>query len=72
MVRADYRLDSELLVANPPEEWLLACGADATDAIGGHASSIYYRWDGRRLIALDLPPHRAQGELVSTSKPPIT
>jgi hypothetical protein len=52
-VGASYRLDSELLIADPPERWLESCGADATDAVGGNASSIYYRWDGRRLVALD-------------------
>lgn len=52
-VGADYRLDSELLVVDPPEGWLESYGADATDAVGGNAASYYYRWDGRRLILLD-------------------
>jgi hypothetical protein len=55
-VGADYRLDSRLLVANPPERWLESYGADATDAVGGNASSTYYRWDGSRLVPLDSLP----------------
>lgn len=51
-----YRFDSELLIADPPESWLAAYGADATDAVGSNARSIYYRWDGRRLIPLDSLP----------------
>jgi hypothetical protein len=52
-VGAAYRLDSELLIANPPEHWLESYGADAVDAVGGSASSLYYRWDGRRPVPLD-------------------
>lgn len=55
-VGAAYRLDSELLIANPPERWLELYGADAADAIGGTAASIYYRWDGERLTPLDSLP----------------
>ncbi|HEX6037541.1 MAG TPA: hypothetical protein VFZ20_05870, partial [Longimicrobium sp.] len=55
-VGAGYRLDSELLVADPPDAWLEAYGADATDAVGSLARSVYYRWDGRRLVPLDSLP----------------
>lgn len=55
-VRAAYRLDSELLIANPLENWLDAFGSHAVDAIGGYAASHYYRWDGTRLVPLDSLP----------------
>lgn len=55
-VGAEYRLDSRLLIADPPERWLQAYGAAATDAIGGNAATTYYRWDGTRLIPLDSLP----------------
>ncbi len=55
-VGARHRLDSELLIANPPDAWLRAYGADAADAVGGNAASVYYRWNGRQLIPLDSLP----------------
>jgi hypothetical protein len=55
-VRAGYRLDSELLIADPLEHWMDAYGSHAVDAIGGYAASTYYRWDGRRLVPLDSLP----------------
>lgn len=55
-VGARYRLDSELLVADPLEHWRESYGELATEAIGGMAMATYYRWDGRRLVPLDSLP----------------
>lgn len=52
-VGASYRLDSELLIANPVENWMEGYGELAVDAVGGYGRAVYYRWDGRRLIPLD-------------------
>jgi hypothetical protein len=55
-VGTDFRLDSRLLVANPPERWLEAYGTAAVDAFGGYATSTYYAWNGTRMVALDSLP----------------
>lgn len=49
-LRANFRRDSRLLIADPPEEWRSVYGEDNLDDVpAGPAKATYYRWDGTRL-----------------------
>ncbi|HEU0013483.1 MAG TPA: hypothetical protein VFQ45_07350 [Longimicrobium sp.] len=55
-----HRLDSEMLVVDPPGFWREAYGVNAPDVLTARA--YYYRWDGERLVLLDsLPVGRGAG-----------
>ncbi len=46
----DYRLDSDLLVIDPPDAWCYHFGDDANDL---HRMSTYDRWVADKLVFLD-------------------
>jgi hypothetical protein len=56
MFGADYRLDSSLLIADPPERVRAYFETDTTDNLRFAATTIYYKWDGERFVPLDSIP----------------
>ena len=61
MFSAQYRLDSSLLIVDPPERVRAFFDKNPADPLRHAAQTVYYHWDGRRLIPLDsalvYPPH---------------
>lgn len=60
---ADYRRDSSLLIANPPEVWWEVYGPYKDEESPLHIPSIYYKWTGQKLVKIasfnpiKMPPH---------------
>lgn len=53
MFGAEYRLESQLLILDPPDQVRHYFEADSTDPLRNAAQTRYYRWDGSHLVPLD-------------------
>jgi len=56
MFSAEYRLDSSLLIVDPPDRVRAFFDTDTTDRLRYAATTFYYWWDGHRLIPVDSIP----------------
>jgi hypothetical protein len=48
-----HRLDSSLLVTDPVDQWRKVYGPESKDPAGAHAESLYYHWNGERLVYIN-------------------
>lgn len=49
---AEYRVDSSLLIADPPAAWRRAYGTRLAEAHDGPPESQYFRWTGKQFVPI--------------------